>query len=40
LEYIRTLKDAGLYVQGTEDPEVNFIRVISNDNLSSIITSA
>lgn len=28
IDYIEALKDAGLYVQGTEDPEVNFIRVL------------
>jgi hypothetical protein len=24
------LKDAGLYVQGTEDPEVNYIKVLKD----------
>lgn len=28
VDYVRQLKDAGLYVQGTEDPEVEFIKVV------------
>ncbi|HHX77346.1 MAG TPA: arginine decarboxylase, partial [Firmicutes bacterium] len=38
--YVAALKDAGLYVQGTEDEEVNFIRVVNdraeNDWLRSV----
>jgi arginine/lysine/ornithine decarboxylase len=28
IEYVEEMKDAGLYVQGTEDSEVNFIKVL------------
>lgn len=28
IDYVQKLKDTGLYVQGTEDPEVNFIKVV------------
>lgn len=28
IEYVQTLKDTGLYVQGTEDPEVEYINVV------------
>ncbi|SDK67612.1 aminotransferase class I/II-fold pyridoxal phosphate-dependent enzyme [Natronincola ferrireducens] len=40
VEYIETLKDAGLYVQGTDDPEVNFIKIVSDDSHLNMITSA
>lgn len=40
VEYIKALKDAKLDVQGTEDPEVNFIKVINDGNILSIVTSA
>ncbi|SET33825.1 arginine decarboxylase [Natronincola peptidivorans] len=40
IEYIETLKKAGLYVQGTDDPEVNYIRVINDYRQLDIITSA
>jgi len=33
IEYVKTLKEANLYVQGTEDPEVNLIKVVSNLNI-------
>ncbi|MBM7870084.1 arginine/lysine/ornithine decarboxylase [Clostridium pascui] len=29
IEYVQRLKDTGLYVQGTEDPEVNYIKVVN-----------
>lgn len=28
IDYVQRLKDTGLYVQGTEDPEVNYIKVV------------
>jgi len=28
VDYVQALKDANLYVQGTEDPDVNFIKVV------------
>ena len=28
IDYVQKLKDTGLYVQGTEDPEVNFIKIV------------
>lgn len=42
IDYVEALKSAGLYVQGTEDPEVNFIRVLRNTgakvvNLDAVI---
>ena len=40
VEYIGCLKEAGLYVQGTDDPEVNFIKIIKEHNQLDIITSA
>lgn len=30
IDYIEELKDAGLFVQGTEDPQVNYIKVLRN----------
>ncbi|MBP2032449.1 arginine/lysine/ornithine decarboxylase [Clostridium algifaecis] len=30
VDYVRQLKDIGLYVQGTEDPEVEYIKVVEN----------
>jgi len=30
IDYVKALKDANLYVQGTEDPEVNYIKVVSD----------
>lgn len=36
IDYINALKDAHLYVQGTEDPEVNNIRVVSDLNIFTI----
>ena len=30
IDYVKALKKANLYVQGTEDPEVNYIRVVSD----------
>ncbi|HBM81154.1 MAG TPA: arginine decarboxylase, partial [Clostridiaceae bacterium] len=29
IDYVEVMKDAGLYVQGTEDPEINYIRVLT-----------
>jgi hypothetical protein len=29
VDYVQELKNANLYVQGTEDPEVNNIKVVS-----------
>lgn len=29
IEYVQRLKDTGLYVQGTEDPEVHYIKVVN-----------
>lgn len=29
IDYVQRLKDTGLYVQGTEDPEVNYIKVVN-----------
>lgn len=28
IDYVKTLKDTGLYIQGTEDPEVEYINVV------------
>jgi Arginine/lysine/ornithine decarboxylases len=28
IDYVQRLKDTGLYVQGTEDPEVEYIKVV------------
>jgi len=33
IDYVRALKEANLYVQGTEDPEVNYIKVVSDLNI-------
>ncbi|AKL96295.1 arginine/lysine/ornithine decarboxylase [Clostridium aceticum] len=40
VEYVKALKDAGLYVQGTDDPEVNFIKVVNEHKRLNVITSA
>lgn len=32
VDYIRKLKETGLYVQGTEDPEVNYIKVVKEED--------
>ena len=32
VDYIKQLKEAGLYVQGTEDPEVNYIKVVKEED--------
>ncbi|AOY78133.1 aminotransferase class I/II-fold pyridoxal phosphate-dependent enzyme [Clostridium formicaceticum] len=40
VEYVKALKDAGLYVQGTDDPEVNFIKVVNDHKRLNVITSA
>lgn len=40
VEYIRVLKQAGLDVQGTEDSEVNFIKVINDGSHLDIVVSA
>lgn len=32
INYVEALKNAGLYVQGTEDPDVNFIRVLKKSS--------
>ncbi|SCL87527.1 aminotransferase class I/II-fold pyridoxal phosphate-dependent enzyme [Sporanaerobacter sp. PP17-6a] len=29
IDYVEDMKDAGLYVQGTEDPDVNYIRILN-----------
>lgn len=40
IEYVETLKEAGLYVQGTDDPEVNYIKVVNDCNQLDIIKYA
>jgi len=32
VDYVQRLKDTGLYVQGTEDPEVEYIRVVKEED--------
>lgn len=32
IDYIQKLKDTGLYVQGTEDPEVEYIKVVKEED--------
>lgn len=32
VDYVQNLKDAGLYVQGTEDPEVEYILVVKDED--------
>ncbi|MFA9398094.1 MAG: aminotransferase class I/II-fold pyridoxal phosphate-dependent enzyme [Clostridiaceae bacterium] len=32
ISYVNQLKEAGLYVQGTEDPEVKYIKVVKNED--------
>lgn len=36
IDYVKELKEANLYVQGTEDPDVNNIKVVSDLNIFSI----
>ncbi|MCQ1531001.1 aminotransferase class I/II-fold pyridoxal phosphate-dependent enzyme [Lutispora saccharofermentans] len=36
IDYVKALKEANLYVQGTEDPEVNHIKVVSDLNIFNI----
>lgn len=36
IDYVKELKEANLYVQGTEDPDVNYIKVVSDLNIFSI----
>ncbi len=36
IDYVKALKEANLYVQGTEDPEVNYIKVVSDLNIFNI----
>lgn len=31
IDYVQNLKDTGLYVQGTEDPEVEYIKIVSEE---------
>lgn len=40
VEYVKTLKACGLCVQGTDDPDVNLIKVINNQNLQEVIVTA
>lgn len=40
LEYVTALKNAGLYVQGTDDCEVNYIKVVNNHEYLNVITIA
>jgi arginine decarboxylase len=39
VEYVQALKDAGLYVQGTEDPDVNFIKVVNDYSLINRVST-
>lgn len=32
INYVQKLKDTGLYVQGTEDPEVEYIKVVKEED--------
>jgi len=32
VDYVQQLKDTGLYVQGTEDPEVEYINVVKDED--------
>jgi len=32
INYVQRLKDTGLYVQGTEDPEVEYINVVKEED--------
>ena len=36
IDYVKALKEANLYVQGTEDPDVNNIKVVSDLNIFKI----
>lgn len=40
IEYVEVLKKAGLYVQGTDDPEVNYIKVVNEHKGLNVITIA
>ncbi|KPU45374.1 arginine decarboxylase [Oxobacter pfennigii] len=40
VEYVEEMKNAGLYVQGTEDPDVNFIKVLRDSNSMSLDITA
>jgi len=40
INYVEEMKDAGLYVQGTEDPDVNYIKVLSDAKVLNISTTA
>jgi arginine/lysine/ornithine decarboxylase len=36
VEYVKALKAANLYVQGTEDPEVNNIKIVSDLQITNV----
>jgi lysine decarboxylase len=36
VDYVRALKAAKLYVQGTEDPEVNRIKIVSDLQIMNV----
>lgn len=40
VNYVREMKNAGLYVQGTEDPDVNYIKVLRNAEALSLNITA
>jgi len=40
VDYVEEMKNAGLYVQGTEDPEVNYIKVLRDSEAISLDITA